>query len=315
MTSGDDDETVDWGAKWVEWSHGVRRTLAHEVLDSIGRLAVLSASTPYVWRGVRDARHSVQPSVFRVPGMATASEAQVAAYETRLLKAASRWRLGHGVETLPTVLSALATIQHHASKSDAIGTRLLDVSTEPLTALWFATEPKSDPVSGRETDGIVFGFRSEGLPHFGTHSDQRGMFDESTQLEGGLSHLFRDSAGGPFVVLPEFPTARMVAQNSLFLASKVPATQRRQGLVRLGFDGLDLGLPSRIHELTENRLQYVAGIGALGRGNPQKPAFVVVVVAADQKRKLRLALETTYGRSAASMFPDAQGFVENWDGV
>jgi len=315
MTSAATFQATDWGVKWLEWRHAVRPANEVGVLDAIGRLAVMSASTEYVWRGVRDASHGVQPSVFRVPGMAGRGEDEVAAFEERLLKEAVSWRVGHGVETFPTYLSALATIQHHSSRTSRIGTRLLDVSTEPLTALWFATA-SHESASGSPVDGVVFGFKSQDLVHFGTHSDQRGFRDPGTGLEGGLGPLFKRASDRPFVVIPEFPSPRMLAQNALFLASRAPGPQRRNGLLSLGIDGLDLGFPpSRVNELSEPNYSYLCGTAGQHAGHPQKPLFVAIVVRGSLKARLRTMLATTYGRSARTIYPDVQGFVDNWSGV
>jgi len=304
---------VDWGSYWVENGYGVRPTRAAEVLSAISRLAVLSASTPYVWRGVNDARFSVQPSVFRVPGLKggrDADEASVAAYEGKLLNEASEWGVGQGAETFPTHLSALATIQHHAAGIPGIGTRLLDVSAEPLTPLWFATEP-AKVGRQREPDGVVLAIRRRGLPAFGTHSAQRGTRDPNSGLDGGMGLLFGEAQGGPFVVRPEFPSGRMIAQNSLFVASKVPAGRRREGLRAKGIDGLDLGLPSSITPLSEPNRAYLSGETSQSVGQPTTPLFVAIVVPGNQKARLRTTLGTTYGRSEQTIYPDVQGFVDS----
>lgn len=306
---------TDWGAFWVRECYGVRPDDAADVLSAISRLAVLSASTSYVWRGVEDARFSVQPSVFRVPefeGVADVTEASVVGYERSLLAKARAWGVGHGAETFPTYLSALATIQHHAGNNPAIGTRLLDVSTEPLTALWFASKSVKSP-GHREPDGVVFAFRWGRLPTFGTHSDQRGTSDPVSGLDGGMDPLFVTAQGGPFVVRPDFPSSRMVAQNSLFLASRVPESQRRRGLREIGIDGLDLGTKSSVKPLTQGHHDYLSGRTQQSQGKPQQPTLVAIVVPGDSKERLREALATTYGRSEQTIYPDVQGFVDSWE--
>lgn len=306
----------DWGAIWLEKGFGVRPESAADVLAAVSRLSVLSSSTPYVWRGVSRASHSVQPSVFRVPefrGVTQVDEKAVSEYETRVLREANSWGVGHGSETFPTFLSALATIQHHASTNGStvptIGTRLLDVSSEPLTALWFATKTYGQP-RGRIPDGVVLAIRSDVMPVFGTHSSQRGTSDAASGLEGGWSRLSR-RGGGAFVVRPEFPSPRMAAQNSLFLASKVPKKQRWSGLAAIGIDGLDLGVASGIRPLTDNARDFLLGASQTV-GRPQRPEFTAIIVPGDIKDRLREALQTTYGRTESAIFPDVQGFVEHW---
>jgi len=124
-------------------------TLQHEA-EAILRAVVEGSERTgvvHVWRGQGDSSWPLYPGIYRrllsTRSPVEITESLVRAYELDMLCESS----GFGYYTrgrLPT----LVRIQHYGG-----ATRLLDVTRDPMAALWFAT----DPVLGLR-DGAVYHF-------------------------------------------------------------------------------------------------------------------------------------------------------------
>jgi FRG domain len=124
-------------------------------LESIQNiLTIATQKRDLVWRGVGKSSYALHSSLYRrfmAANSIPPDEQALVKFETDLLHTArKRWRFDN-----LTALEIFAHVQHYGGP-----TRLLDVSFNPLVALWFAVEQKFDEGGKPEpdTDGRLFIF-------------------------------------------------------------------------------------------------------------------------------------------------------------
>ncbi|MFD4637388.1 FRG domain-containing protein [Lentzea sp. NPDC058436] len=292
----------DSPADWIRNGFAHKVKSADDIMRAIGRVGTLQVGRRYVWRGVANCQWRLQSSLLRdlilkgTPGSLIAED-DVRLRELALIRAARSWGICKELGAAATDLQVLATLQHHGAP-----TRLLDVTSNPMTALWFACERTT---SSRDTSGALMAFDVTGLDvlataahelpaTWGTVKDPLGW-----HLENALSISYEKAV--PFLVRPSYPDQRMVAQEGLFLTGAVP-----DGLNARGIDGLPLDQADAPGSKALNALFAPESRKA---GRPKKLPFVVLVIPAALKRKLLPHLESTYNRSYRQLFPDIAGFV------
>src|SRR5258708_13909940 len=116
-----------------------------------------STSTEYrfFWRGQSDVGWGLQPRLFRNLRERLGHDPTLAEFNARedeILAAFDKTQLGNGLH----VLEKLALLQHHGAP-----TRLLDVSTDFLPALYFACE---DGLGTTPKDGLLLAFLASPAP-------------------------------------------------------------------------------------------------------------------------------------------------------
>ncbi|WP_431247265.1 FRG domain-containing protein [Leifsonia xyli] len=105
-----------------------------ELMSFMGALGVYSKGVPFAWRGMSSADFPVVSSLSRaLPWNAT--EETVAAAEDHVLARARAWGLGISAGRQVSDLELLADLQHYG-----VATRLVDFTSNPMTALWFACQ-------------------------------------------------------------------------------------------------------------------------------------------------------------------------------
>ena len=140
-----------------QWAHsgwGYKPHSIDELMMSISRIGFLETGRRYVWRGVRDWHWPIRTSLQRYaarydPHFDYRSEPYSRKLERQVLAHARYWRMDRAGTLSDQAL--LASLQHHGSP-----TRFLDVSTDPMTALWFACERA--PLDERDASGALFAF-------------------------------------------------------------------------------------------------------------------------------------------------------------
>ena len=272
-----------------------------ECLAEIGNVLTKATTRRHLaWRGVADASYALHSSVYRrfvARRGAPPDEADVVRFEEDLLKTArQRWRFDN-----LSALETLAHIQHYGGP-----TRLLDVSFNPLVALWFAVEEKFD-ANGKaypDQDGRIFIFDT---------TDRQIELDSrwgghSLPWASANSETWRRRL--PLVWRPPSYNDRIPAQNSAFLIGGVPQVYSGDNAKyrKAPGDGSTAGLWTI--DQVRNATSVTLSMNSLDR-NPQpgaKPTFTLRITAAG-KHQIRSALEHHYGFNVASIYPDLYGLA------
>lgn len=119
---------------WDEWS--VTPSSVRELWQLIGTAAFeFGAETKFAWRGLADSDFKVISTLARELGGESRplTEQIVRQREMEILQVARNWDIGLSEHGSVTDLHLLAMLQHHGAP-----TRLIDITYNPLTALWFA---------------------------------------------------------------------------------------------------------------------------------------------------------------------------------
>jgi hypothetical protein len=260
-----------------------------------------SSKRDLAWRGVANSSYALHSSVYRrFVGRRgnPPAEDEVVAFELEILMAARRkWRFDN-----LSALETLAHVQHYGGP-----TRLLDVSFNPLVALWFAVEQKFDANGSTiaDSDGRLFIFdvtdRQINLDERWGGHDLPWSSRPSSNWQRGLPYVWR----------PPSYNERIPAQNSAFLIGGVPQvyaggnTKYRKG----PGDGTTAGVWN-IEEV-RHATSVTLSMNSLER-NPNwnsTPTFTLRISAAG-KPEIRTALEHHFGFNTASIYPDLYGLAK-----
>ena len=293
-------EQLDPG--WVRsgWGHSVRSQ--DEAFRAISRIVSLAANRRYVWRGSTNSKYRLRSSLLRHLIVAEdeplPNETYVRQHELAILREARGWGLATEMGPLASDLYLLAHLQHHG-----LPTRLLDVTYNPMTALWFACE------SGDDRPGTLFAFDATAMPTYDTvDPHQRQTYGlQSEPFAWSLRSALRQSAlqSQPFLVRPTVPNARMQAQEGLFLSGVVPTAASASGI-----DGLPLRLGPAPGK---DKLATLFGEGNRQAGRPARLPFCALVIPARLKRTIRDHL-TALNRRRSVLYPDVDGFRDAFRG-
>lgn len=272
-----------------------------ECLKEINDLIKLvGPSRELVWRGVSDSSYALHSSLYRrFMGRSShpPEEKDLVLFEAALLeRSRKRWRFDD-----LTALETLAHIQHYGGP-----TRLLDVSYNPLVALWFAVEEQRDELGNAKVDkdGRLFAFDA---------TDRRIDLD-STWGKRELPWTQRPNStwnrGLPVIWRPPSYNVRIPAQNSAFLIGGVPRVgSGENSKYRKGpGDGSQAG--TWTIDQVRRATSVVLSMSSLDR-TPQilaKPTFTVRI-RGNSKREVRQALEEYYGFNASTIYPDLYGLA------
>lgn len=205
---------------------------------------------------------------------------------------------GIGIElgALATDLHLLALLQHHG-----IPTRLLDVTSNPMTALWFACQRASGP---RDSSGVVFAFDVTGLPEYASVDPGAPPTwdDIGDPLGSSLVRALERSATSqrPFLIRPSLPDARMTAQEGIFIAGATPSEPGVPGVESFPLASGPAPDPAALVSLFAPDER--------GRGRPRGLPFVALIIPSRLKHRMLQNLEGAYNRRRRVLFPDLAGF-------
>lgn len=266
---------------------------SRDLFAKIGSIGGYSSNAQIAWRGVASIDYRLTSSLQRAhPGI---DELGLRELEQDLIAAAREWGLGFGPGGWSGDLQVLADLQHYG-----ISTRLLDVTSNPMTALWFACQPvdRAGAVNRVAEDGLLLAINTEGWRRFG-----RGMPASSySALENPLTWELKEAldSGTPFVVESLVPNERLRAQEGFFLAGRVPGHE-----LRGPFESFELDWEPTSTDQLKRRLTRPYRPGQSGRDHLP---FVAIVVPAKYKQRIRTRLANSYNRKASVLFPDFFGF-------
>ena len=287
--------------RWAASGRGHRVGNQDELFRAVSRIGSLQAGRRYVWRGVSDARYRVRSSLLRhllaEQGAAgPPTEQTLRGRERAILREARSWGLGFGATGFVPDLHLLTVVQHHGAP-----TRLLDVTTNPMTAMWFACQSPG----GGATSGALFAFDVTAVPWYetlefgptayGAMSDPPGW-----SLRYALAVSARDHR--PFIVRPTVRDARMQAQEGLFISAALPSDPTPPAALE-DFDLTPSAAPG------SERLSKLFAPDDRPAGRPMSLPFCALVIPPAVKSKALPHLLGTYDRRFATMFPDVEGFA------
>ncbi|MDQ1306937.1 MAG: hypothetical protein QG671_2769 [Actinomycetota bacterium] len=291
---------------WLDHGWGLQVNTANQLLKLIGHIALLKQDRTYAWRGQSDASHDFSSSLYRrlAKQHSVVTEDIVRDEELRILKEARRWGLGRDLGPSATDLHLLAVLQHHG-----VPTRLIDVTSNPMTALWFAIEePSADlHLAAQRTPGVLFAVDVTPTDWYATFQHAEGQTFEHSVSPLGASYKQAleksESKGHFFRAYPALPDERMKAQEGYFLGSHVPGRHKAPGVMGMNPIGARPGA-EKLEKLVK---------ASEGPGRPPTLPFCAIVIPPRVKDRLRDPLRRTYNRRRRVLFPDVEGFREAFD--
>lgn len=296
------------GSVWRDTGWYFVPSSASELMTAIARVGTHGTNHRFAWRGHADADYEWSSSLYRTlvqEGVAV-TEALMREREERILEEARRWGLGVEGGQLVDDFQLLADLQHFG-----VATRLVDVTSNPMTALWFATDRALMATSDggtRSKPGLLIAMNMPWYREVGDGEKPSTVF----KTVGSPPQTWADMEGlsakrsralelpTPFVVSSSMPNARLRAQEGYFIASAHP-------------DGATAPLTSLSLELPQGDAETVRTLLTGGRtqGLPRRMPFVAILVPAGMKTQLREYLRLTYSRTAKALFPDYTGFKDH----
>lgn len=223
--------------------------------------------------------------------------------ERRILESARAWGVGLFPSGFVSDLQLLAVLQHHGAP-----TRLIDVTPDPMTALWFACQDESSLHSATKTRtpghaGALFAFNVLGMNEVRSIDPPRGntsVWHDS--LAAGFEQYLIQSRESERALLlkPASPDARMSAQQGQFIFGAVGCP----GIEQIPAFPSDFGKPPG-----PEALSALSAPGERRRGRPRRIRFAAIVISPQLKRRALKTLEG-YNKSDRVLFPDLGGFVE-----
>jgi FRG domain protein len=261
---------------------------------AIAKLGVHNSKHRFAWRGLSNCDYELTSSLHRSlekGGETCITEEKIREKEKDVLKKARDWGLGIEGGNMVDDLQLLADLQHFG-----VPTRLIDVTSNPMTALWFAC--RSSGREGNDRSGVLIALNiaawyKEGKSAFRTVGDPgitKG--DLGAQLRAGLS------LKTPFIVSSDVQNPRLRAQDGYFVACRHPSepTNPLTSLnVKFSNPNIDIS-------------KYFKADRGVGR-RPTIPYFAIIIPSG-AKKDLRSHLQNTFNRSRKSLFPDYQGFSD-----
>jgi hypothetical protein len=293
----------DVGWEWKATGWWVQPRDAREVMTMIGSIGVYSTGQQFAWRGMSSADYALTSSLHRHVG---GFEAEVRRSELEMMQEARDWGLG----TYPTGqvddLQLLSDLQHYG-----IATRLIDVTSNPMTALWFACQAASNVNVAKS--GLLIAINVTGWPRLSTVAPAGVMtYDQMEDPRGArLTAALRSER--PFVLESASPNDRLRAQEGFFISGSIPDS----GSAVLSSDPFLARWESPVDPIKSIRISRRVGESGVlreqlmeprGTGAPRSIPFVAMIIPASVKSRLLKYLQGSYNRSARVLFPDYEGY-------
>lgn len=299
---------------WVGSGWGLEATDPDQLLTIVSRLALLGRR--YVWRGAGCAgwpvRSSLQrrlassPEYFGTPEGYSPGITPLRYAEARIIEGARKWGLGFENGIYLNDLQLLALLQHHGAP-----TRLLDVTADPLTALWFACSDAEHA----DDDGVLFAFdvsKSSSLQT--TPKPAHTLRSLADPLAWPLLSALDESeqTDRPVLLSPTVRDPRMIAQQGLFLVGREPRVAQREFSSSRWPEGSPVDVAGvEAFEFVSSGppdWQFLTDMRSSDGPGPRVD-FCAIVIPAAIKASMTTVLVQGYSKSVAALFPDVGGFV------
>ncbi|PWC06422.1 FRG domain-containing protein [Mycetocola zhujimingii] len=280
---------------WKRTGWFVEARGSRDLFSLIGAIGGYSSQASLAWRGMASSDYELTSSLQRTLG--PVDEATLRLQERKLLAAAREWGLGYGPGGWASDLQLLADLQHYGT-----ATRLLDVSSNPMTALWFACQPAQDHTGAHiSRDGVLLAVNTAGWKRYGRSRPDGSYSAIENPIAWELEHAL--AQGTPFIVESLMPNDRLRAQEGFFLAGEVPlVSDQISPFASFKVDSSPME-PDRLREhLRDPNPQRGSGRGRL--------PFVAVLIPSQFKAKVLQRLENSFNRHSRVLFPDFTGFRE-----
>lgn len=253
-------------------------TTDEALLRAVARVSTYSSEARYVWRGQPDLSWGLNPGLVRRLQLRKRfhnpiTETLLRGHEQQLLESARA--PGYGRQSGDIEL--LAILQHHGA-----ATRLLDVSSDPMVAMWFAVEDQDR----LELDGVLFAINIS-----------RAKIIGGTERRPWNKILDNLAIGDIAYYEPPGADERIKVQRGRFVFSRLT-----------GIEPPELSLPISLENWTaEKRDRFFAGGRDAGR--PVPPSILALKIPHKIKQRLLGLLENSYGYTSETMYPDLSGFA------
>jgi hypothetical protein len=255
---------------------------ALEIVNAIGSISISGPDGGIVWRGQADAKWRVESKATRLKK----NSAQIRDNEVEMLRTIRK--IGTDRAQYTGDWELLARLRHHAA-----ATRLIDVTTDPFVALWFLCDDESTVagVNVRMQSGLLLAFQRRA---FGTINNPHAV--------GSYSQLHTRGAARLIYSTPTIDP-RIAAQRGLFVLHSDPDKTASSMVSELG----DFSIPSTWGLKQINDLGSAHGTAGRGRRRTKFPEALGIVVPAAVKPVLLDRLETNFGFTRATIYPDFSG--------
>jgi len=190
------------------------------------------------------------------------------------------------------LLPRLAILQHHGAP-----TRLIDVSTDYLPALYFACDDAARE-GGPSRDGLLLAFLVPG--------PESNLQNDEMLYKGQLRDAIRRNVPTNPIryYIPPPVSERIRAQRGAFIVGDEPRTSRPDWM------SIRWKLPSR--PWTKEKLDQVLDPEAPRRaGRPGTPFILGLSIERDLKQEVLEYINRVFRINPNTMFPDIQGFAES----
>jgi hypothetical protein len=245
----------------------------------------------FVWRGQSNAAWALQPRLHRHVRQSTpkATFADVLRAEEQILKEAVELQPPELVG-LTSRLVKLAILQHHG-----VPTRLIDVTRDPLVAMFFAAQDSFDE-NGVPLDGAILAINEE-------------QVDVTDQPDGTIS---LNPAMAPYGIWQPPPIdGRIISQRGYFLI----ASEKVAGVTPDIYSGI--GIPgfepkgAKKQPVSTIFTRWLSGGGKAGRPPLVTPNLAMFVVPHRRKNALRRLLDG-FGLRVRTIYPDLAGYASSF---
>lgn len=315
--------------EWEETGWLIRPRNYRELMGQVARLGAYARSHRIAWRGMQNANFRLTSTLERSltsEDNPHPTEDDLRYRETRILQEARRWGLDIVGGTRVDDFQLLTDLQHYG-----VPTRLIDFTSNPMTALWFACETEPKPkrnsvaesgvswaasglllavniepwyVRGRRPTELntVFETVVEGPWVGGDDGGNIGVYmtTVSTRLESALA------LNSPFIVGSSTPNPRLRAQEGYFIGSALPA---RDATAPIPAVVSSWKWPKPPGRGSKSDLEIIRDGVDAARGFPRTLPFVAFYIDAGWKSALRDLLKRNYHQKASVLFPDFTGFA------